>query len=662
MGLRLRTFLVLIAAMSMPLPRGMAQGSAADVGGLGSHGDSFGSTNPYNLPQAHWVVAVQVKDMKGDPVRDAKVAVEPLTGGADFRTFKTDLQGQFYTEYYLNADLARDFRVALVADKKGYLKAREVVYFAKVDKPVLIPITLREPLQDPDLLSQEDLISTLGSRLKKLSAADGLSPKSEKDYERGLADFFERNQPDRALPSFSKVVERDAACIQCRTMRALAELASSDWDGATRDLAEAVNATLKDRKAGRAEPLIFYGVMESWRHENEQAAAYFAEALKFAPQDPVALEEAGRAELQLQNWATADAYLAKALSVGAGTDARLMRVQALLNEGYSDDAKREMTRYLDGRDIKNMPLRVRELYTQVQQRKKVEVAYAKVSPKVAEPIDYLRRTTPELRDLTPAADQTLLPSILTAVGKNVSELFRNFPNTSSVESIHQKKLRRNGKLSGEQDQTFHYLCLIPHQSWGPGFSEYRANTSGEQGQPRGLQDGFMLTSGFTSASLIFHPAYQSQSTFKYLGRQKLNGRDTLVLAYAQQPAESKLYGTFKSGDVLMTTVPQGLAWVDSQTYQILRLRTDLLKPLPEVKLERQTTEIGYAEVHFKGIENGFWLPKEVNVTVGWDGKSLRNQHEYSGFQVFNVAATQKIDKPKPSQQAAGLAPEPESQP
>jgi hypothetical protein len=167
-----------------------------------------------------------------------------------------------------------------------------------------------------------------------------------------------------------------------------------------------------------------------------------------------------------------------------------------------------------------------------------------------------------------------------------------------VETIHQEKLRHNGKLNGEHNPTFHYLCLIPNQTWGPGFSEYRANMSGEQGQPRGLQDGFMLTSGFTSPSLIFHPGYQTQSTFRYLGRQKLNGRDTLVLAYAQQPAKSKLYGTFKSGDVLMTTFTQGLAWVDAQTYQILRLRTDLLKPLPEVKLKRQTTEIDYAEVHF----------------------------------------------------------------
>jgi hypothetical protein len=620
------------------------------------------SLDPYNYLQKHWVVAGKVTDLKGDPIHSAKVVIAPMNGNAQSRIIETDVQGQFHTEYDLNADSTRDLRVSLVATKKGYLRAHEVVHFADAGKSWLIPITLRDPQPDPDVLAQEDLVSILGARLKNLTAGDGLSAKSEKDYARGVADFLERNQPDRALQSFTKVVERDSACIQCRTMLALDELASSDWDSANRDLAEAVNATLKDHKVGRAEPLIFYGVIESWRHENDQAAAYFAEALKFSPQDPLALQETGRTELQLQSWATADAYLAKALSLGAGSDARLMRVEALLNEGNSDEAKIEMTRYLSGRDIKNMPLRVRELYTQVQQRKQVELAYARVSSEVNEPIDYLRRATPELEGLATAGDQVPLASILAAVGKNVSEFFQNFPNTSSVEAIHQEKLRRNGKLNGEQDQTFHYLCLIPSQTWGPGFSEYRANMQGDRGQPQGLEDGFMLTSGFTSASLIFHPAYQAQSTFRYLGRQKLNGRDTVVLAFAQQPAESKLYGSFKSGDTRVTTFSQGLAWVDAQTYQILRLRTDLLKPLPEVKLEKQTTDITYAEVHFKGMNDGFWLPKEVDVTVGWNGKKLRNQHEYSGFQVFNVAATQKINKPKAQQQASDISSEPNSQP
>lgn len=665
MTIRLRAFSI-IAACLFALPAAGQNGGMATTGTSlgdfnvsapnpvsGAPGGGFGSINPYNLPQKHWVVKGVVKDLDGNPVQGAKVVVEPLSGSADQRPLQSDVLGRFYTEYWLNADLTRDMRFQVVASKKGYLKAHEVVHFVDADKEWVIIVTLRSPQPDADLLSQEDLIPALTSRVKNLGPPDGLSAKSEKDYARGVDDFLVRDRPDRAIGSFSKVVERDPGCLECRVMLAVADIASGDWDSASHDLEDAVSTSVKDHKAAREEPLLLYGILQSWHHNYSQAAAYCIEALKYAPKDALALQEAGRAELMLENWAAADSYLAQALTAGAGPDARFLRVKALLNEGATDEARADMTRFLDGRDIRNMPLNVREVYTMVQQKKKIEITYAK-KPKteVEEPIDYLRKTTPELKTLAPAADQSALAGILSAVGKNVEDSFLNYPNTSSVEEVHQEKLSRRGKREGDLDEKFYYLCVTPQQSWGPGFSEFRASVD-DRGQTSSLKDGYMLTSGFTSASLIFHPAYQSQSEFRYLGRQQVGGVNAYVVAFAQVPAKSKLYGMFKYAGNYVTTFTQGLAWINPQTNQILRLRTDLLKPLPEVRLSRQTTDINYGEVHFKGVDGAFWLPRDVTVTVSWANRNLRNEHQYSGFKVFNVASTEKVSKPKmPAQQAS----------
>jgi hypothetical protein len=107
----------------------------------------------------------------------------------------------------------------------------------------------------------------------------------------------------------------------------------------------------------------------------------------------------------------------------------------------------------------------------------------------------------------------------------------------------------------------------------------------------------------------------------------------------------------------MATFTQGLAWIDSQSYQITRLRTDLLKPLPELKLERETTEIAFGEVRFKGRAEGFWVPQQVTVTVDWNGKHLRNEHRYSEFKLFNVEAVEKRGKVKELGQASKQAPQ-----
>jgi hypothetical protein len=309
-----------------------------------------------------------------------------------------------------------------------------------------------------------------------------------------------------------------------------------------------------------------------------------------------------------------------------------------------------MNAYLNGRNVKGMPLRVREVWAKVQNREKVEATYFKTKgEKGPGHADFLLHPPKELiPGLEPVTDQAQLTPILDAVGAKIIDMIKDFPNTSSLEEIHQEKIGHRGDVSDAQDQKFRYLCVVPAQAWGPGFVEYRSDLSGTEALPRGLAEGFMLTKGFASTELIFHPSYRSESTFHYLGQQKVDGRNTYVVAFAQIPGKAHLTGNFRRGQSTVVTYSQGLAWIDSASYQIIRLHTDLLAPLPEIKLDREAMNIEFNEVHFKALKDSFWLPHEVSVTLNWNGKELRNTHDYSDFKVFNVDASQKIGKPKES--------------
>ena len=99
-----------------------------------------------------------------------------------------------------------------------------------------------------------------------------------------------------------------------------------------------------------------------------------------------------------------------------------------------------------------------------------------------------------------------------------------------------------------------------------------------------------------------------------------------MIAFARPPAKAHLNGTFNSGGYVgVPTFSQGLASIDPQSYEVIRLRTDLLRTLPEMNLETETTDITYGEVHFRDLPMGFWLPQEVTVFVDWNGRHLRNQ-------------------------------------
>ncbi len=631
------------------------------------------SLNPNMNILRHWVVAGQVKALDGTPIAGAKIIVQPTFVG-DVRVVNTNRDGAFGTAYDLNVDMVKDFSVTLLTNKKGYLKARAYIDFGTSDKPFGIPITLRTSDQDPDLLSQSDFIAALTPRFAKLGPADGLSAKSEKDYSRGVEEFLERGRPDRALEPFNKVLTRDPECVACRTMLALAELQSGDWDGANQNFARGLDDTrkLNNRSAGqtinlaasqgrgRPEPALALGVMESWRHQIERAADFCTEALSYAPQDPLALQEAGRMELFLRDFNAANNYLEKALAAGASQEARLLYVEAAVELDHIDEAKKEMALYLNGRDVKTMPLDVREVWARMNDKEKIQATYLKVKPNQKKGIDYLHGSVPELAGMVPAKDQSELNPILGAVGKNVEAYVRDFPNTVSLEQIHEEKVSRKGKGGATLDQKFYYLCLAPTIHNVIGFTEYRKSPTGEGGAPEGLQDGYMLTSGFASANLVFHPLYQPGSIFRLLGQQKLGDHDTYVLAFAQRPEISTMNGIFKIGAVTMPTFVQGLAWVDASSYEIIRMQTDLLRPLPEVRLDKETTEIDFSENRFKTVNGGFWLPREVKVSVEWNGRSLRNLHEYSDFKIFNVGASEKVGNPKEVDQASKQSASPQS--
>ncbi len=613
--------------------------------------------NKLNLRAARYhVVAGKVMTVDQDIVRGAEVRVSPGLDG-DTRFFKTDANGEFQTVYNVKGAFSGDFKVWLTIKKHGYQTAHELIDYADFPKPVLLPLTLRPEEPDPDLLSQQDLLSDLLPRLRSPGSADGLASKSEKKYARGVQEFIEKKRPDRSLSDFTDVARHNPECARCLTMLALAELDSGNWDDAARRTDAAIKLTTREKNpmGGSLEALVLAGVMRSWMHAPQTAIGFFAEANRRQPGNRLVLQELGRAYLQMHDYGQADACLKSSVAAGGGQDAYLLWIQALLGEYKVDAANAEINRYLNGRPVKKMPLEVRQVWAEVQNGKQVEALYAKThngkmkqAAREAAPIDFLHDSPQQmhLKGLEPAKSQDDLKEILAAAGKNVAALYHGFQDSISLEEVRQQQLRHNGKVSNEAVEKFRYLCLMPHDPHVPGFTEYRKSANPAWRARDALNGRYMLTSGFVSAALVIHPDYQSGSEFRYLGRQRIDGHETYVVAFAQIPIKAKLVGSFTIGKHSAPTFQQGLVWIDAQNYQIVRLLTDLLKPLPEVRLSKETTRIDYQEVYFKQLAQRLWLPKDVTVTVNWGGKTLRNDHQYSDFKLFNVGADENIAKRK----------------
>ena len=636
-------FILVLMSAVLPPAIGWAQAPAGVGMPAGGHAGSppLGGLRLNAMEVQDWTVFGRVTNLKGEPVSGAKVRVD-IPGGRNLvKTLETNLQGEFRTTYSLDAQQYQRLSVKAAAAKPGFLDSQEVVDFVKAGLTHGIDIVLRADEEDPDQLPVATLISQLGPQLRRQAGQHLAGDSTRKDFLRGSEEFLDRRNPVLAVPYLAKVADREPDCVECRMLLSLALLDAGSWAGATRQLSEAAKLNAAASPAARRpEPLLVLGVLEAWRHEDKKAAGFFQQALEVAPNDPLALQELGRVLISQKNWEAADEYLDKAIRTGASEGARLLRVRALLEQGDTGEAENEMNRYVAGRDIRTLPLEARTVYSQLQTYLDLR-PYSKVKSMVAQPPGELVKAMPELAGVEPAPSQGELAALLQKTGESVEAMFRSFPNTVSLEQIRQERRGKDGKVKNSLDQSFQYLLLARPEKWGLGLEEYRTNARGDRGAPVGLKDGLMLTAGFASAPLLFHPAYQAGSNFRYLGRQELDGRATYVVAFAQRPETAKMIERFNTENASVLVLLQGVAWIDAATYRIVRLRTDLLKPQSQVRLERQTTEIRFQQIPFKEIATALWLPQEVAVTVGWKGRTFRNWHRYSNFKLFNVATEER---------------------
>jgi tetratricopeptide (TPR) repeat protein len=611
-------------------------------------GGGFGLRTTLQDTERHiWHIFGKVVDLKGAPIAGAKVHVDAGYGMKYLRDVKTDSQGRFKTQYEFDYSTVKTLAVNLAITRKGYRTARETFDFGTGDLTWEIKVTMREETPDRADLSQDALVAALAPKVRQSLDSDPALDAGRKDLRRGEEEFFDRQDLAKAISPLERAAKKLPECIDCRMLLGLARLAAGSFNSALDDFAHVTkDGAPKGTKIQQARLNLISGVLEDWKGEYNKAAGFLMQANEQAPHDPLILQELGRTLEFQSNWEAADQYLDEAIQAGASKEVIPLRARALLEQGDALAAQALLKQYMGDRPAKGFPPDIRALHTQIIDRLKLDSG-TRVSSVVDQPVDALLVAIPALRGLEPAASQEDLPGILAKAGEDVQTFFQNFPNTVSDEQVREELLGKKGEAKDTLQEKFQYLLMAKPETWGVGLEEIRADEYGGRTASQSLKSGLMLTSGFATASLLFHPSYQPGAAFRLLGRQAAAGHRCQVVAFAQNPAKAKTCERFDTSTQTVLVHFQGVAWIDADTYKIVRLRSDLLAPQPAIRLLRQTTEINYAPVQFKQVAAAMWLPSDVAVTVDWHGQTFRNSHTYSHFRLFNIEMKDKPHEVEP---------------
>jgi hypothetical protein len=122
----------------------------------------------------------------------------------------------------------------------------------------------------------------------------------------------------------------------------------------------------------------------------------------------------------------------------------------------------------------------------------------------------------------------------------------------------------------------------------------------------------------------------------------------VAVAFAQDPELSPPRGYINLVGTEIAIMVQGLAWIDPDSHQILRMRLDLLVSRKDAGLDQHTTNIEFSEVRFGPDSRPLWLPREVRIVIACKGWKFQNRHAYSQYRLFTVESREgekKIIRP-----------------
>ena len=234
-----------------------------------------------------------------------------------------------------------------------------------------------------------------------------------------------------------------------------------------------------------------------------------------------------------------------------------------------------------------------------------------------------------------------LHELLERTSTQVSKFLDQFSDAKCTEQVIQEKFKQNGKLEYKEQSIFDYLVILTNAGGELSLAESRlavrvANHSKNEKHP-----SLLISNGFATLFLVFHPYYANSFQFSDGGPDSIGGLKLEKIQFQhirdmRSPAALALRGREFPLEIA------GTAWVDVQTGMIVKIEAGVGRTLEDVGLKVLHSEVTYAPVPFKGIEQTYWYPQEAIVEVETPRQHWRNTHKFTDYKRFSVSTEEKV--------------------
>ncbi len=440
---------------------------------------------------------------------------------------------------------------------------------------------------------------------------------------------------------------------------------------------------------GDADANFLFGVYSSQMNDWVHARNYWENVLALSPNHLGALLSLGEALMRENKSAEAARYLNRAVEVEPTSwRAHAVLADACLRQGLLDESIEHAERALElghGPAGIVQPVLARAFHLHGDQERAIHVlqAYLQDHPTDAAatkqlenlqaPLGATGQPSPGTASASPSSElavatSALLPSnwlppdidekvppveagvacnleeVIEKSGKRLQEFVANVDQFTATEAVTHESINKWGFASHPIRFDFDYLVSIKQNRLGLlNVDEYRDTHY----LPAKFPDG-IATTGLPALVLIFHPYYVQDFAISCEGLARSKGGPAWQMYFRQRADKPNVIRSYKLGakGPAYPVALKGRAWIAADSFQIVRLETDLVDPLPQIRLVADHATIEYGPVHFQARNLDMWLPQNAEVHYDWRGRRSHRRHSFKNYLLFSVDDKQRISEPK----------------
>lgn len=248
--------------------------------------------------------------------------------------------------------------------------------------------------------------------------------------------------------------------------------------------------------------------------------------------------------------------------------------------------------------------------------------------------------------IPPVSNETPCPldQVLHEASQQALQLVDNLQRFSARERIEHIEFGKDGKKHNSSAESVNYVAEIQQNRQALWVDEYRTGeTETESDQP------LLTDTGTAAFALIFHPRLIGNFNIRCEGKADFRGTPSWQLRFEESADPSKSFHQIRIKNSVYQLRFKGRAWIAADGYEVLRLQTDLIAPVPQIDLQVEHLDISYAPVSFEKRKLQVWLPESASLYIAYHGHRYARLHNFNQFQLFTIATEQTVKTPPASE-------------